>query len=62
MNPTKYMKAIVAMLLAMLGSAYLALNDNTITPQEWVQLAQVGITAGATVYAVPNKAKGDHEL
>ena len=49
-----YAKAIVAALLAGLGSAYLALNDNNVTAQEWVQIAQVGIAAGAAVYGIPN--------
>jgi len=54
MNPLNYMKAIIAGLLAGLGSAYLALNDNSISAQEWVQIAQVGIAAGAAVYGIPN--------
>lgn len=49
-----YQKAIVAALLAGLGSAYLALNDNNISAQEWVQIAQVGLAAGAAVYGIPN--------
>jgi hypothetical protein len=53
-----YAKAIVAALLASLGSAYLALNDNNITAQEWVQIAQVGIAAGAAVYGIPNVPNG----
>ena len=53
-----YAKAIVATLLASLGSAYLALNDNNITAQEWVQIAQVGIAAGAAVYGIPNVPTG----
>lgn len=53
-----YMKAIVAALLASLGSSYLALNDNNITAQEWVQIAQVGIAAGAAVYGIPNIPSG----
>lgn len=54
MNPLNYMKAIIGGLLAGLGSAYLALNDNSITAQEWVQIAQVGLAAGAAVYGIPN--------
>lgn len=57
-----YAKAIVALLLASLGSAYLALNDNTITAQEWVQIAQVGIAAGAAVYGIPNVPSGKRAL
>lgn len=53
-----YAKAIVAALLAALGSAYLALNDNQVSAQEWVQIAQVGIGAGAAVYGIPNIPAG----
>ena len=58
MNPLGYMKAIIAALLAALGSAYLALNDNHVSAQEWVQIAQVGIAAGAAVYGIPNIPSG----
>lgn len=49
-----YQKAVVGALLAGLGSAYLALNDNNVSAQEWVQIAQVSIAAGAAVYGIPN--------
>ena len=62
MNPTNYLKAIIAALMAGLGTAYLALNDNNITAQEWVQIAQVTIGAGGAVYGIPNARKGDHSL
>ena len=58
MNPAGYLKAIIATLLAGLGAAYLALNDNSISAQEWVQIAQVGIGAGAAVYGIPNIPSG----
>jgi len=53
-----YLKAITAALLAGLGSAYLALNDNYIDAQEWVQIAQVAIASGAAVYGIPNIPTG----
>ena len=53
-----YAKAIIAGILAGLGSAYLALNDNNIDAQEWVQIAQVTIAAGAAVYGIPNIPSG----
>lgn len=59
---SNYFKAIMAFFLAGLGSAYLALNDNSISAQEWVQIAQVAIGAGGAVWGVPNKPKGDHSL
>ena len=62
MNPANYLKAILALILASLGSAYLALNDNHVSAQEWVQIAQVGIAAGAAVYGIPNiQTKGRRE-
>lgn len=54
MNPVNYLKAILAGILSGLGSAYLALNDNHVSPQEWVQIAQVSLAAGAAVYGIPN--------
>lgn len=58
MNPANYLKAIIGGVLAGLGSAYLALNDNSITAQEWVQIAQVTIAAFAAVYGIPNVPSG----
>jgi len=51
---TPYLKAVTALLLAGLGAAYMALNDGVIDAQEWVQIAQVAISAGAAVYGIPN--------
>ena len=53
-NPAKFAKAIGAVLLAGLGVLYVALNDNQVTPQEWVGVAQAAAAAGAVVYGIPN--------
>lgn len=58
MNPALYLKAVVGTLLAGLGCAYIALNDNTISPQEWIQIAQVSLTAFAGIYGIPNASTG----
>lgn len=50
-----YIKAIIAALVAGLGSLAVALGDNAISAQEYVTAAIVALTAFGAVYAVPNK-------
>lgn len=50
-----YLKAIVAAIVAGLGSAQQALDDNAITGSEWIGIASITLTGLAVVFAVPNK-------
>lgn len=54
MNPSVYLKAIVAGVATGLGILFLALNDGIVTPQEWVEVAQGVLVAAAAVYQIPN--------
>lgn len=51
-----YAKAIVAALVAGLGSLYQALDgDQVVTTQEWIAVAMTTITALGVVFAIPNR-------
>jgi hypothetical protein len=50
-----YAKAIVAAIVAGLGSLYQALDDSTVSSQEWVAVAMTTLAGLAVVFAVPNK-------
>ncbi|QIG76019.1 hypothetical protein EVC23_020 [Rhizobium phage RHph_N3_8] len=54
MNPLNYMKAIAGALIGGLGSAKVAMGDNIITGQEWLDIALVTVTAFCSVYGLPN--------
>lgn len=54
MDPKLYLKAIFGAIATGLGIAYVALNDGVISLQEWVQIAEGMVLAGATVYQIPN--------
>lgn len=54
MDPRTYLKAIVGGLSAGLGVLFLALNDNVVTGQEWVGVAQATLVTVAAVYNIPN--------
>jgi len=54
MNPLNYLKAIAGALIGGLGSAKLAMSDNVITGQEWIDIALVSVTAFCSVYGLPN--------
>lgn len=54
----KYLKAIVAALIAGLGSIATALGDNAISAQEWVTAGLAFLVALSAVWAVPNKGRG----
>jgi hypothetical protein len=51
-----YAKALVAAVVAGLGSLYQALDgDQSITVQEWIAVAMTTLTALGVVFAIPNK-------
>jgi hypothetical protein len=51
-----YLKALVAALVAGLGSLYQALDaDQAISTQEWIAVAMTTLAALGAVFAVPNK-------
>lgn len=53
-----YSKAIVGSLVAGLGALSTALEDNTVTSQEWVTVASAFLVAFGAIWKVPNvKAK-----
>jgi hypothetical protein len=59
-----YAKAIVAALVAGLGSLYQALDGNpsVVTGQEWVAVAMTTLAGLAAVFGVPNKdPKAEHQ-
>ena len=49
-----YLKAIVGALIAGLGSLYQALDNGTVTAQEWVAVAIATLAALGVVWGVPN--------
>lgn len=53
----KVTKAVVAMLIAGLGSAQTALLDGHITAAEWVVVGLTTVTAAGLTWAVPNTSK-----
>lgn len=59
---SSYLKAITAALVAGLGSLYQALDNETVTAQEWVAVALATLAALGAVYGVPNKdPEGRHQ-
>jgi hypothetical protein len=50
-----YMKAVIGALVAGLASLQQALDDGSVSAQEWTAVAIAFLTAGAVVFAVPNK-------
>lgn len=50
-----YAKAIVAALVAGLGSLYQALDNGNVAAQEWVAVALATLAALGAVYGVPNR-------
>lgn len=52
---TTYLKAIVAALVAGLGSLYQALDNSAVTAQEWVAVALATLAALGAVYGTPNR-------
>lgn len=54
----KYAKAIVAFLIALLGSLGTALTDGQITAVEWVSVLAAGLGALGLTWAVPNATGG----
>lgn len=54
MTLTAYTKAIVGALIAGLGSLYQALDNDSVTQQEWVAVAIATLTALGLVFVVPN--------
>ncbi len=59
---TPYLKALAAVLAGGLAVAYVALEDGTVTAQEWVGIAQGALSAGAVVWGIPNIPRGKHEV
>lgn len=57
MQVNRYMKAIVACLVAAGGAAVTAMADDVITTSEWVTIALAGLAALGVVWAVPNKTE-----
>jgi hypothetical protein len=55
---TAYAKAIIAALIAGLGSVAAALDDGHLSGQEIVTAVLVLVVAFGGVYGVPNKAQG----
>lgn len=51
----EYAKAIIAAVVAGLGTLWTALADGEVIAQEWVSVAIVTLGALAGTYAVPNK-------
>lgn len=51
---TAYLKAIVASLVAGLTALLTALDDDSVTAQEWVTAGIAALVALGAVYAVPN--------
>lgn len=58
-----YAKAIIAAIVAGLGSLYQALDgDQAVTAQEWVAVASTTLAALVAVFAVPNRdPKAQHQ-
>ena len=51
---TAYLKAITGALIAGLGSLYQALDNGTVTAQEWTAVALATLAALGVIYGVPN--------
>lgn len=57
-----YAKAIMGAIITGLGSARLALTDDTITKGEGIDIAVATLTALLVVWAIPNNdPKGEHQ-
>jgi hypothetical protein len=54
MGINQYAKAILAAIIAGLGSLQVALLDETVTASEWVVVALATISALGLVWGVPN--------
>lgn len=54
MNPAIYAKAIVGAIIAGLSAIVTALDDDTITSQEWAIAGVALLTALGVVWAIPN--------
>lgn len=50
-----YAKAFTSAAIAALAVAYTALNDSSVSAQEWVEIASATIAAFAGVWVVPNR-------
>jgi hypothetical protein len=55
MSPLPIAKAIVGSAVAGLGSLAVAIQDDKVTPGEWVTVALAALTALAAVWGVPNR-------
>lgn len=55
MTLAPYAKSIVGALVAGLGSLSQALDDGSVTAQEWVGVAIATLAAFGVVFGVPNK-------
>lgn len=53
-----YRKAILAFLVAGVGSLATGAIDNQLTLAEWLAAAATAVGAAAAVYAIPNKPAG----
>lgn len=51
---SSYLKAVVGALIAGLGSLYQALDNETVTAQEWVAVAIATLAALGVVWGTPN--------
>lgn len=54
MNLNKYAKAIVAALIAGLGSLQVALVDDAVSLMEWINIAGVTLAGLGIVWGIPN--------
>ena len=51
---TAYLKALIGSVIAGLGSLYQALDNGTVTAQEWTAVALATLAALGVIYGVPN--------
>jgi hypothetical protein len=58
-RPQEYAKAIVGGILAGLGVLALALDNDVVTAQEWVNIAVATLTVFSSVFGLPNAPKKD---
>lgn len=54
-NPATYAKAIIGAVLAGLGTAQVAVQDDIINTQEWIGISIAVLTVFAGVFGLPNK-------
>jgi hypothetical protein len=54
-----YAKAVIGCLVAGLGALAAALDDNTVSTQEWVTIMLAALIAAGGVWAVPNRPPSD---